>query len=542
MIFEYVIGIDVGTSTVRAGVFDLDGSMIGYASRDIETWRPRDFFVEQSSADIWARTGEAVREAVASTGVHPSAVVGLSFDATCSLVALDAAYEPITISPTGKAQQNVIAGMDHRSVDQARRINATPHPILKYDNGAISPEMEPPRLLWIKENLPQTWRRAAKFLDLADFLLLQATGADVRSLCTTVCKWGYDGKAGRWDPTFYRKLGMEELLTKDRIGSRILPAGTFVDELTPAAAEHFGLTSGTRVGVGIIDTYAGGIGVLGTGFTSTPKPAALERVLALVGGASSCLLAVSRSPHFVKGIGGPYRNAMIPGLWLSEGGQSATGSLVEFIIQATGRNDIITAEARGRGVSAHEYLNSVVSESKQRDMDGPAIVKDLHVLPYFLGSISPHADPLARGIICGLTIDDSIDAVAKLYYATIQSIAYGTRRIIEDMNRGSFSVKRIHTCGAGTGNPLWLQEHADITGCEVILPREPEAILLGSAMLAAVGAGKFPTVMDAAVRMSAVGQRFLPRKKHARFHDAKYRVFRKMYGHLRAYREIMEGF
>jgi FGGY-family pentulose kinase len=528
MNFEYVIGVDAGTGSVCAGVFDLEGSMLGHAAREIQTWRPREGFVEQSSADIWDRAGEAVREAVARAGIHPSTVVGLSFDATCSLVALDASMAPITVSPTGRADQNVVVWMDH--------------PMLAYGGGAISPEMEPPKLLWLKEHAQPTWKKAAKFLDLADFLLFQATGQDVRSLCTTVCKWGYDGKNGRWDPTFYRALGMEDLLAKKKIGDRVLPMGSFAGDLTPTAAAHFGLTTGTKVAVGIIDAHAGGIGVMGMGFTSTPKPAALERVLALIGGTSSCHMAVSRSPHFIKGIWGPYKSAMIPGLWLTEGGQSATGSLLDFIIRATSRSEIIAAEARGRGVSMYEYLNSMVADAKVRDLEGPAIVKDLHVLPYFLGNRSPHADPTARGIISGLTLDDSIDAVARLYYATIQAIAYGTRHIIEAMNAHGYAIERIHACGGGTRNPLWLQEHADITGCEIILPREPEAVLLGTAVLAAVGAGKFPSIMDAAVRMSATGQRFRPQKKHARFHLAKYRVFRKMYDHFRSYQKTMERF
>jgi FGGY-family pentulose kinase len=542
MNFEYVIGVDVGTGSVRAGVFDLEGSMVGHAVREIQIWRPQEDFVEQSSTDIWARTGEAVREAVARAGIHPSTVAGLSFDATCSLVALDVSLAPITVSPTGKTEQNVIVWMDHRAVNQARRINATRHPMLKYVGGVISPEMEPPKLLWLKENLQQTWKKTAKFFDLADFLVFQATGQDLRSLCTTVCKWAYDGKNGRWDPTFYRHLGMEDLITKNKIGDRILPMGSLAGDLTPAAASHLGLTTATKVAVGIIDAHAGGIGVMGMGFTSTPKPASLERVLALIGGTSSCHMAVSRSPHFIKGIWGPYKSAMIPGLWLTEGGQTATGALLDFIFHATGRSEIISADARGRGVSVYEYLNSVVSDIKQRDMEGPAIVKDLHVLPYFLGNRSPHADPTARGIISGLALDDSIDAVARLYYATIQAIAYGTRHIIEEMNNNGYAIKRIHACGGGTRNSLWLQEHADITGCEIVLPREPEAVLLGTAILAAVGAGKFPSIMDAAIRMSSAGQRFQPRKKHARFHTAKYRVFRKMYQHLRWYQKTMERF
>ena len=86
--------------------------------------------------------------------------------------------------------------MDHRAIDQARRINETHHDVLQYVGGVISPEMEMPKLLWLKENLEGTFRRARGFYNLPDFLVRRATGSDVRSLCTTVCKWTYVGHAG----------------------------------------------------------------------------------------------------------------------------------------------------------------------------------------------------------------------------------------------------------------------------------------------------------------------------------------------------------
>jgi ribulose kinase len=203
---------------------------------------------------------------------------------------------------------------------------------------------------------------------------------------------------------------------------------------------------------------------------------------------------------------------------------------------------LIAEQAKQRNLTGYEYLNEVVAELKQREKKGPELAKDLNMLPYFLGNRSPNADPTARGIISGLTLDDSVESVAKLYYATIQAIAYGTRHIIEEMNKHGYKIKRIHACGGGTKNPLWLQEHADITGCEIILPKEPEAVLLGSAILAAVGAGKFASIEEAAVRMSGVGEKCLPNKKHARFHQAKYQVFRKMYEHFREYKKCLEAF
>ncbi len=539
---EYVIGVDIGTGSVRAGVFHLNGTMVSHSSTEIALWRPQQHFVEQSSENIWQATCFSIREALEKGGIAPASVIGISYGATCSLVALDANDKPLTVSPAGDPEHNIIVWMDHRAIEPAERINATKHRVLKFVGGKISPEMEPPKLLWIKENLPATWKDAAKFLDLADFMTYRSTGIDVRSLCTTVCKWTYDGEKLQWDRSFFNKAGLGDLLAKNKIGAQIWPMGNYIGSLTPKSAEELGLTTQTKVAVGIIDAHAGGIGVMGMGFDRTPKAAELEKIVALIGGTSSCHMAVSREPKFIPGIWGPYKSAMIPGLWLTEGGQSATGSLLDFVIRNNNQHEVIAEETKKKNVTVYEVFNDLVAEVKKREKKGPELVKDLNMLPYFLGNRSPNADPTGRGIISGLTLDDSVEAVAKLYYATIQAIAYGTRHIIEEMNKHGYKIKRIHACGGGTKNPLWLQEHADITGCEIILPKEPEAVLLGSAILAAVGAGKFNSIEEAAVKMSGVGEKYIPNKKHARFHQAKYQVFRKMYEHFKEYKSSLEKF
>src|SRR5262249_13832666 len=142
---------------------------------------------EQSSDDIWAACGAATRAALAAAGAGPGDVAGVGFDATCSLVLLDAQDRPVTVSPSGEDRGNVVVWMDHRAVRQAERINALGHEVLRYVGGVISPEMETPKLLWLRERLPASFGRAARFLDLADFLAYRATGNDVRSLCTTAC-------------------------------------------------------------------------------------------------------------------------------------------------------------------------------------------------------------------------------------------------------------------------------------------------------------------------------------------------------------------
>ncbi|RJP70170.1 MAG: ribulokinase [Candidatus Abyssobacteria bacterium SURF_17] len=543
---KLVLGVDVGTGSVRAGVFTLQGKMLGTGECPIDIFRPKPDFVEQSSKNIWDAAGRAIRQCLRSASAKPADVIGLSFDATCSLVALDRDAKPITVSPTGKANQNIIVWMDHRATDQADRINSTRHRVLRYVGGKLSPEQEPPKLLWIKENLPRTWCDAGKFFDLADFMVYAASGVDIRSLCTVVCKWtylGHERKYGRWDMSFFKQVGLEDLFEGDKVGSVVRPMGTYAGPLAERAAKSLGLSPGIAVGVGIIDAHAGGVGVLGPALKQGGGEAgSLTDVLALIGGTSSCHMATTARPVFVKGVWGPYYGAMIPGMWLLEGGQSATGSLVDHVIADSAVGVQLASIAKKGGSTPYEILNVVVGRIKKRDQKGPEITKNLHVLPYYHGNRSPHADPYARGMVDGLSLDRSLENLALRYYATVQAIAYGTRNIIESLNAKGLSIKRIHACGGGTKNSLWLQEHADITGCDIMLPREPEAMLLGTAILAAVAAGAYPSVTEAMAAMGHSGKTVKADSSTSAYHDAKYSIFHKMYAYQLAHRKLMAGF
>ncbi len=540
------IGIDVGTGSARAGVFDERGRMLGSAANAIRMWKPAPDFVEQSSGDIWAMVAKSVREAMAAAGARAEAVKGLGFDATCSLVALDAADRPVTVSPDGKDEQNVVVWMDHRAMEETARINSLGHDVLKYVGGAISPEMETPKLLWLKKHRPDSWRRAARFLDLPDFLTYRATGDDSRSLCTTVCKWTYLGHEGRWDEGYFRSAGLEDLAEEGfrRIGTRVRPMGEPLGKgLTAAAAADLGLAAGTPVGVAIIDAHAGGLGLLGAALDGQPPtPEALERRVALIGGTSSCHMGVSREARFVPGVWGPYFSAMVPDMWLTEGGQSATGSLVDHAIASHSASAELAAEAKATGRTVYQLLNERL-ERLAAGLDVPArLTEDLHVLPYFHGNRSPRADATLRGAVSGLRLSATADDLALQYLAVIQAIACGTRHIVEAMNAAGFRIEAILACGGGTKNPVFLREHADVTGCRIVLGAEPEAVLLGSAVLGAAAAGRYASVIEAMGAMAAPGAEVRPSGAAATaYHDRKYRVFQRMYDDFVAYRGIMRG-
>jgi len=551
---NYYIGIDVGTGSARAGIFDASGRMVGSSSREITLWRPQSDLVEQSSENIWEACCKAVREAMAAAGLKGEQIQGVGFDATCSLVVLDAADRPVTVSPSGHDEQNVIVWMDHRAIEQARRINATRHPVLKYVGGTISPEMESPKLLWLKENLADSWKRAARFFDLPDYLVYRASGHDTRSLCSTVCKWTYqghepahiEGSVGRWDDSYWKAIGLGELVEEGyaRIGRRVRPMGEAVgDGLTQPAAQELGLKPGTAVGVSIIDAHAGGLGMVGAALEdAVPTPEEMEKRLALIGGTSSCHMAVSREPLFISGVWGPYYSAMIPGLWLTEGGQSATGALIDHVILSHARSEQLQSESKSTGKTVYEILNARL-EALAEGVQFPALLsRQRHVLPYFHGNRSPRADPTLRGMLSGLKLSDTVDELALLYLATIQAIAYGTRHIIAEMNAKGYAIRTIFACGGGTKNPVFLREHADITGCRLLLPEEPEAVLLGAAILGAVASGAYGSVLEAMGAMNRIGLAIEPAGgRVADYHEAKYRVFLRLFDDQMAYRSVMDG-
>lgn len=543
----YVIGVDVGTGSARAGLFDTRGAMHASAVEPIQIWRPRQDYAEQSSEDIWRAVSKVIRACLKQTGVAPEAVSGISFDATCSLVVLDKLDQPLPVNDEGVAERNIIVWMDHRALEETDAINIGGHDVLKYVGGRLSPEMETPKLKWLKTHLPQTWSQAGKFLDLADFLTYRATGVDARSLCTVVCKWtylGHEGKQGKWDKGYFRAIGIEDVFEGGKVVSDVRPMGSRLGGLTAQAAVDFGLTTNCSVGVGIIDAHAGGLGLLGAIWEGSGKPKLgdLESALALIGGTSNCHMAVSRKPQYIDGIWGPYFGAMVPGMWLTEGGQSTAGSAIDHVIADHANGRALAAEAKKRRKTVYELLNEEVARLQGIAACGPELTKDVHILPYFLGNRSPNADPHARALYDGLSLDETIESQAVRYYAAIQAVAYGTRDIIAAMNKEGYNIKKMFVTGGGTKNPLWLQEHADATGCTILLPKEPEAVLLGSAILAATASGSYSDIYAAMQGMSHSGATIQPRTETAAYHKAKYGVFRDLYKEQKRHRKAMAAF
>lgn len=519
------LGVDIGSASARAGVYDATGRRLAFASRPIQQFRPAANFVEQSSADIWANVCAAVREAVAASGATPERIVSIGVDATCSLVASDADGAPVSVSPGGEPDRDIVMWMDHRAGEEAGAINATKDPALAYVGGEVSIEMELPKILWLKRRLPGRHAAVARYRDLADYIVWRMSGADVASVCTLGCKWNWLAHEQRFPREMLAAVGLDDLL--DKVSSTILPLGSIAGRLTEASAGELGLAPGIAVATGIIDAHAGGLAL------TAADP---QGTLALIGGTSNCHMVAAREAIMVPGVWGPYYGAMIPGWWLAEGGQSAAGALIDWTLRSHAATPALEAQARVEGRSLYELLNARVAALIAREGEP---TRNLHVLPDHHGNRSPRADASARGAVVGLTLEEGPDALARLYLATIQGLAFGTRHIIERMNACGHAIERVVMCGGGTKNPLLMQEHADAIGCAIHLVEDEDAVTLGAALLGATACGAFPDIESAARAMVRSGATIEPNRARAAFHTSKYKIFRDLGEIEKACRDAM---
>lgn len=475
----YVIGIDGGTESLRAGVFDLTGKPLAFASTAYKTHFPHPAWAEQNPADWWEALGKSIRKVLADAGINSDQVIGLAADTTCcSVVALD---------QDGHAIRPALIWMDVRSAKETEQVLATQDPALKINaNGAgpVSAEWMIPKALWIARNEPDHFRRAATICEFQDYINFHLTGRMVASINNVAVRWHYRRSAGGFAHSLVAALGLPELIEK--WPKEIVALGETIGPLTAKAADHCGLKAGIPVAQGGADAF---IAMIGLGVV---KPGAM----AFITGSSHLHLGLSPNAFHGKGIWGTYEDALIPGLHVVEGGQTSTGSVINWY------KSLI-----GDGMS-YGQLNAEAAEL-------PPGSEGLIVQEHFQGNRTPHTDPLSRGAIMGLSLKHSR---AHIFRAMIEGIAFGTEAIFKAMRQNGYQPNEFRICGGATRSDLWMQIHADVSGIPLTLTAVPDAPALGSAILAAVAAGRFKSIQDASHAMVTITRCIEPNmKRHAEY-------------------------
>lgn len=474
-----------------------------------------------------------------TSDVPKDQIVGIGFDATCSLVLFDSKLQPLTASPTKKHEQNIIMWLDHRAKLEADDINSKGHEILKFVGGKVSLEMEVPKLLWLKRNMKhESFDKIHFAFDLPDFLTWRATGEDSRSVCSLTCKWNYDAINGRWPDDYFESIGLQELKDHSKIGKKVLFPGDRVGGLSAASAMEMGLLEGTAVACSMIDAHAGALGLIAS--RSEMDGNDLTSKLILIAGTSTCHMSVTESCLFSPGIWGPYMNALLPNFYLHEAGQSAAGFLIDHLLKR--HSDFADVSSRLRdGENLHDHLYDGVMElaAAQHLKTFHELTKNFHIYPDFHGNRSPIADSQLKGMIAGCTMHDSIYVT---YLAVVQALAYSTKHILESLyESGRAHFKSILICGGLSKNKLYVKSHADVCGVPVLISNEEESVLLGAAMLGATASGLYKNLEAAVVDLSNSCHQIVPDKNSFDFNSRKFKVFEKMLDDQRSYDAIMSG-
>jgi FGGY-family pentulose kinase len=497
-----LLGLDVGTQSLRAALVDRYGRTVAYGVAPIETAYPRPTWAEQEPESWWTAARAAVRSALDAAGVGPDEVAAIGLDCTaCTVVACDDAGTPLCPA---------LLWMDQRAFREAEDISATGDPVLRYVSGRVSPEWMLPKALWLKRNKPEVYRSAARVVEGTDWMMHRLTGAWTLSLNHVAVKWNYARPDGGWPLHLLRAVGLEDL--PEKWPARIVPLGRGDGRLGRPAAEDLGLTMDIPVAQGGIDAY---LGMLGLGATK-------DGDVAVIVGSSTCHLAQSREGVFGSGAGGCYPDATVEGLYTLEAGQTATGSILDWY-----RRHFAGAqrqEAERRGIHVFEVLDEQAAAV-------PPGSEGLVVRDDWQGNRSPYKNPRARGAIVGLSL---AHGPGHIFRAIYEATACGTRHILEDAAAHGLRVERIFLGGGGARSALWLQIHADILRKPVHLARESEACALGSAMAAAVAAGFYADFDEAARAMVAIERVVEPKPDNASVYDELFGQYVDLYARLNA--------
>src|ERR1700722_5247730 len=310
----HVIGIDGGTESLRAQVFDLAGPGLGSASHAYDTRFAPGARAEQEPQYWWEALGVAVRKAIREAGVPPESIDALALATTCcTVVALDKNHQPL---------RPAILWMDVRADAEAAAALATGDAALQVNcggHGLVSAEWMIPKALWISRHEPKIFTQAATICEFQDFMNLRLTGRRCASLNNATIRWHYSLDRGGYPRTLLEQLQLHALLEK--WPSEVLAPGALIGELTAAAAEHLGLPRSVKVIQGGADAF---IGMPGLGVAQPGQ-------LALITGSSHLLLGVSSEPFSSPGLWGSYAHAVYPGRHIIEGGQTSTGSIINWL-------------------------------------------------------------------------------------------------------------------------------------------------------------------------------------------------------------------
>jgi L-ribulokinase len=526
---RYTIGVDFGTESARAVLVDVaDGRE---HSVEVHPYRNGviDACLPEPDGDVvlgpdWALQDPndyldtfriAVRRLVDGAGVDPRQVIGIGIDFTaCTMLPTTADGTPLCFLDAHRRDPHAWVKLwkHHAAQPEADDINRVARELdqrwLDRYGGRISSEWFFPKALQILREAPDVYRAADRLVEAADWVVWQLTDVETRNNCTAGYKALWSADDGFPEPQFFEALepGFGEVVD-DKMSRAVVAIGQAAGRISERAAAWTGLLAGTAVAVANVDAH------VSVPAATVTRPGTLVAIM----GTSICHVVLADDAPAISGMCGVVEDGVIPGFYGYEAGQAAVGDLFGWFVEHS-VPPVYHEAARARGVSLHEVLADAAAALRPGE-------SGLLALDWWNGNRSVLVDADLSGVLLGMTLATE---APEIYRALIEATAFGTRVIIDAFEAGGIAIDGVVACGGlPDRNPLLMQIYADVTGRSWRVAASSQTPALGSAMFAAVAAGReaggYATIEAAADSMAHLrDETFVPNEANRPVYDELY--------------------
>jgi len=546
---KYAIGVDFGTESGRAVLVEVGTgkevatSVYPYQNGVIDEALPipgkrvrlEPDWALQDPQDYIRTFQRTIPQLLRQTGVGPADVIGVGIDFTaCTMLPVLSDGTPLCFLPEYRRNPHAWVKLwkHHAAQPEADKINATARAMgerwLSRYGGKISSEWFFAKMLQILDEAPEIYASADRLIEAADWVVWQLTGVETRNSCTAGYKAMWSKREGFPSRRFFAALDPRlEDVVDTKMSRTIRALGERAGDLTPQASEWTGLRPGTAVATANVDAH---VSVPGATVTETGR-------MVMIMGTSICHMVLGREERAVEGMCGVVEDGIIPGVFGYEAGQSGVGDIFAWFVEA-GVPPAYYAAARRHKVDLHRELEGQAARLRPGE-------SGLLALDWWNGNRSVLVDVDLTGMLLGATL---LTRAPEIYRALIEATAFGTRKIIEAFDANGVRVDELVACGGlPEKNRLLMQIYADVTGREIKVTASKQTPALGSAMFAAVAAGKgvggYDNIVEAAQRMPRLQKRtYQPMPQNQQVYDRLYEEYARLYDYFgRGANTVMKG-
>lgn len=503
---QTLLGIDLGTTGIKAALFATDGQVLTSAFVEYPLFHPQPGWAEQQPADWWQATIAAIRTCLKQgeeRGISGQEVLGVGLSGQMhGVVLLDDAFQVL---------RPCIIWADQRSDEQCRwmteRVGLAR--LIEYVSNPALPGFSAPKALWVRDHEPEIFARARLLLLPKDYIRYRLTGVAAMEISDAAGTCLFDVKKGEWSRELLAAIDFDPHLLPP-----VLPSADVAGVITTDVAELTGLRAGTPVAGGGADNACGAVG-----------NGVVEPGLALVSiGTSGVVLAHSALPSVDTSSPVPRVhtfNHAVPDAWYLMGVTQGAGLSLRWLRDNLGLPE--KALEQWTGLDAYELLTREAANA-------PAGSSGLFFLPYLQGERTPHLDAYARGGWIGLS---AIHDRRHLIRSVLEGVAFSLRDCFAIISEQGLQITQVRATGGGAKSPVWRQIIADVLGVELVTTNAQEGPAFGAALLAGVACGVYNSVQQACELTVHVVEHTVPDPARAALYTQAYETYRALYPALK---------